>query len=412
MVIRKRTLRAGAILASLAVAIGVSAGESYSSISSSSNPSIASIATKAPIQVGFVSDANGQVADPGVQAGFKAAVAYINEALGGINGHPLKAEICPDDGTPGGATTCANKIVASNPAVVMQGLEIQSPITVPIYASHHVPVIAGWTASSTELTNPDVFAPIPNAAGSEGFDLEIPVYFLHVHTLTDVEINLPQVQNFALFKSAANPLKTLGYKVHVILYPPTTSDLSPYISKAAAVHPQSISFGVPVPLCHSGIAAHYQLASKIPLINSGPCGDPALLSKEGKAADGMYWPSGYYPLNSHNADIVHFVSAWKKYGSGGAPSAREQAGFAVAMDFYNVAKTLTTVTSKTVMQALKSGKRFHGYMGHSWACNHPWKLMPSVCSVYNQVHHWQNGAIQTNGKWYSVSKAYDQAAKK
>src|SRR4051794_20460477 len=53
----------------------------------------------------------GPTAYPQNTYGAKAAEWYVNNKLGGINGHPLKLDLCSGDGTPETGVSCANHFV-------------------------------------------------------------------------------------------------------------------------------------------------------------------------------------------------------------------------------------------------------------------------------------------------------------
>ncbi|MFV0309375.1 MAG: hypothetical protein ACK5OX_16720, partial [Desertimonas sp.] len=53
-----------------------------------------------PVVVGFHNLEGGAISLPGIRAGFEQGVRYVNERLGGINGHPLEVEACNVDITP------------------------------------------------------------------------------------------------------------------------------------------------------------------------------------------------------------------------------------------------------------------------------------------------------------------------
>src|SRR5487761_618383 len=97
------------VLLVLAAASALAAGACSSGSSSSSAPAAAAqtsnvpssastgtgrvknVATGAPIVFGYVNDDSGAAAAfPDETGGTKATVAYINNYLGGVNGHPIQ----------------------------------------------------------------------------------------------------------------------------------------------------------------------------------------------------------------------------------------------------------------------------------------------------------------------------------
>lgn len=62
-----------------------------------------------PVRIGFVTTDEGSVGLPSVTAGADAAVEYINEELGGVNGHPIELVKCSVDVDPQSNQKCAQQ---------------------------------------------------------------------------------------------------------------------------------------------------------------------------------------------------------------------------------------------------------------------------------------------------------------
>jgi branched-chain amino acid transport system substrate-binding protein len=64
-------------------------------------------ATGSPYVFGMINDETGAVTFPEARQGAITAMQYVNNYLGGINGHPIVIDNCIGDGTPAGAARCA-----------------------------------------------------------------------------------------------------------------------------------------------------------------------------------------------------------------------------------------------------------------------------------------------------------------
>src|SRR5690242_505896 len=107
----KRTLAAVASAAAVALALaGCSSGEGSSDASGGLKGE--------PVVVGVLAPMDGATAYPQTGYGAQAAERYVNEKLGGINGRPLKIDLCAGDGSPETAVNCANQFVTENVAAV------------------------------------------------------------------------------------------------------------------------------------------------------------------------------------------------------------------------------------------------------------------------------------------------------
>src|SRR5882672_2357121 len=120
----RSALAAVVVLATLALVTGCGGGGSSTSSSSSqadtSEASTGSSATKTPaIKVGFFNPGVGSgYIDPYASQAAEAAVEYVNNELGGVDGHPLEIEVCNAENTPESQASCGQKLFAAKPTVV------------------------------------------------------------------------------------------------------------------------------------------------------------------------------------------------------------------------------------------------------------------------------------------------------
>src|SRR4051812_14712220 len=95
-----------------------------------------------PVTIGVQSLDTGAVGYPQNTYGAKAAEWYVNNKLGGINGHPLKLDICSGDGTPETGVSCANHFVSTNAPVVFDAYDGTSiGAMTPILSEAKVPIV-------------------------------------------------------------------------------------------------------------------------------------------------------------------------------------------------------------------------------------------------------------------------------
>ena len=73
---------------------------------------------KSPIKVGLINQEKEQVSFPELSAAARATVRYINEELGGVDGHPLELDVCLTGDSAESAVACATDF-ANKPDVPM-----------------------------------------------------------------------------------------------------------------------------------------------------------------------------------------------------------------------------------------------------------------------------------------------------
>ena len=100
-------------------------------------------ATGSPYVFGMINDETGAVTFPEARQGAIAAVDYVNNYLGGINGHPILIDNCIGDGTPATARACANQLVAKHPLAILGAADVGAPASIPIYAHANLAYLGG-----------------------------------------------------------------------------------------------------------------------------------------------------------------------------------------------------------------------------------------------------------------------------
>src|SRR5688572_18370203 len=93
------------------------------------------------IKVGLANNEGPAVNIPEYRYGAEAAVQYINEQLGGVNGAPLEIVECINDASPEGSVNCANQFVDEGAVVYFAAIDIGSDAALPILQEAGVPYV-------------------------------------------------------------------------------------------------------------------------------------------------------------------------------------------------------------------------------------------------------------------------------
>lgn len=94
----------------------------------SSAPTTAVVADGSPIRIGF---RNIDAAVPEVSAGFEVGVEYVNDVLGGVDGHPLEVSTCEVDATPERSIDCTNQFIEDGVVLSVQGADPSADAAIP-----------------------------------------------------------------------------------------------------------------------------------------------------------------------------------------------------------------------------------------------------------------------------------------
>ncbi|WP_068278122.1 ABC transporter substrate-binding protein [Aldersonia kunmingensis] len=164
--------RSGRILAaaaaSVCLVVGLAACSSDDDSSSSDTAAESGTqASGAPVKIGLFDPTAGPVTNPGVGVGADAAVDYINNSLGGLNGQPIDLVKCAVDGTsPESTIGCANQFVQGGVVATVDGYNTTSSAALPILESAGIPMIGQIPFDSVTGSRPDnrVYFAAPQAS--------------------------------------------------------------------------------------------------------------------------------------------------------------------------------------------------------------------------------------------------------
>lgn len=199
------------------VSCGDDSGSDAGGGTTASGPGIK--ASGAPIKIGLFNPSKGPATQAGVTTGKNAAVDYINNQIGGIQGRPIEVVDCGIDNTsPESTISCANQFVQAGVVAAIDGYNAESSAAMPILTSAGIPLVGQIpfnTATGAVAENRVFFGP-PPAAFLVGFLQSLKQS--GKNSLTLVNADLPQAHQ--VFDNLLTPLgKQLGIEVKSAYYP-------------------------------------------------------------------------------------------------------------------------------------------------------------------------------------------------
>jgi branched-chain amino acid transport system substrate-binding protein len=309
---------------------GTASGGPSATSGSSGSSGAGEKATGTPIEVGYVNEQLGANANPAMTQGLTAAVDYVNNELGGINGHPLHIRLCQLDGTAENATQCANNLIASRPAWTWMGVASQADAFASLVAQAKMPIIGITPVSPTQFScstcfmlasgTPGIGGSIITLAKKEGWK-----------RINVINIDIP-AGKAAADTFFAKPAAAAGIKTNLIPLAPDAADAAPAWTAATEGHPDAVAVLHALNGCLNVMKARQSTDSNINAIYVSPCADMAALKAAGSAANGAYFTSDYVaPNDTANPDAELYVSKLNQYQPGKAVSIYSQEGFAMVM---------------------------------------------------------------------------------
>jgi branched-chain amino acid transport system substrate-binding protein len=415
-----RQLRIAGCLGLSALALTVAAcgsssddSTSTSASTSSSGASTAAATTGAAkptgtaIKLGWINPGVGTGSVfPHATAAAKAAVSYINDSLGGVDGHPLELVSCDSDGSPESDANCAQTVLGKKPLTLsmdqvfnMAGVyQAQKPTGIPIIGA-----VPTGPEDNTAANTIWLSGGAPGALRNWGKWLSENVKPKSVGVVYD---NPAAAAGIDLL---TGDLKKGGATITSKIIDPKSADYLAAYQAVTADKPDILIGLIGAESTCIGIAkAAQSQQSTTPFYVTDTCTSPAVAKAAGSAIKGWNIMDINFERDTTtpSADWKIYQAAIDKYAEG-QTDAKSPGSFGTIMTLYSVLKGLgADATSKQVYDSFKTkpGKVF---MGGDYDCAKADPELPDLCVSQYQIEKIENpGGPLTyapNGHLFSYS---------
>ena len=239
-------------------------------------------------------ETNPQASFPEIREAAEAGIKYINAYGGGLDGHPIKLDVCITDSSPATSVQCANKLIAAHPAAILGAGDLaaantlrSAANTLPLYAKAGLAYIGGvdFTPAESSAPNAVIFNDVAQTGNSD-----IGVYAVKtLHAKKVSVIALDNTQGTAqanLFELPA--VKASGGTAKLFALPPSTADVSSSLASAIGNSPDAFLLEDPSQ-CVAILSGLKSLGNTKPVLSIDPCSAPSVIKAANGGANGMYW---------------------------------------------------------------------------------------------------------------------------
>jgi branched-chain amino acid transport system substrate-binding protein len=365
-------------------------------------------ATGSPYVFGMINDETGAVTFPEARQGAIAAEQYVNNYLGGINGHPIVIDNCVGDGTPATAGRCATELVAKHPIAILGAADVGAPASIPIYAHANLAYIGGIPFTPVPFTAPNSIqfwsvSVGDNAAAAvyAGTQLKVKSVAIMYFSNPQGESLLPQI--VPVFKAAGVT------SVKQVPLSPTSPDPSP---QAALIESSGADLSyIDVPNgCGNVLKSLKSVGYTGKLMGIDPCGAPPVIAASSGGAEGMYIASPFILQTGNSQQAQLFQAALKKWAAPGTLiDSISAAGFATVMNVQAaLSKVSGTPSTKSILAAFKTGSNHPNFLSHPYTCDGQQMTgAPAICNDYYLMNQVKNGQVtQPEPNNWVTSKGY------
>lgn len=426
-------LRCAGLLAGLAVATGAVAGCGSSSSTSTTDtggsggtttqstaaaPSTAALgspnkATGSPITFGLLNLESGPVTFPEVRQAAEAAVKYVNDYKGGIDGHPIKIESCATDGQPSTSQRCANQILDKRPTAILGGADTGASGAFPVWKRARLAYIGGvpFTPAESNADNASIFLSLVIA--DNGAAVSYAKNTLGVRKAAILATD--DTQGAYTGHIIENELKTAGIDVKYVPVSPSAADLSSPAAAAVGFSPDLVYVEVPN-ACPAALKALKSVGYSGKLMGIDPCTSPTAIKAAGDAAEGLYFAAPFEALDSGTPDAKLINAALAKY----APKdlALDSPALAAFGSIINIQAALSKVgadrlTTASILSAFRTGSDHPNFLAHPYTCDG--RQVPdqsASCNGFQQMRQVKGGkVVSVSADWINGAQYYKPQTK-
>ena len=364
------------------------------------------VATGTPIVFGYVNDDSGAAAAfPDETGGTKATVAYINNYMNGINGHPIEVNYCSTDGTPASASSCATQVLQHNPVAIIGGADLATSASVPLFAQAGKPYIGGVAFAGPENTSSLSFQ---FNGGDTGDWAVMAMYSVQTLKAKKIAIIYPEngvaITAAELAKEVAVNMGLKAADIPLIGQSATAPDSTPAMAAANRGRPDVIIGITTGTQCLSLAQAHQELGIQAPLILPGGCMSSQQIKDGGSAYEGVLSESGAAPNSpqwANNPQIKTFLKALELYSPKTPSTGFATQAFQTVM---NIRQTLMAIkdpiTTEAIVNAFKNTTNGTNWIGPNYNCkNPPIKVVPALCTIAGEMYKVSSGVNTLVSGW-------------
>lgn len=339
----------------------------------------------APVVVGFHNLEDGTYSLPDVRKAFLAGVDYVNEELGGINGHKLEAKTCNVDVTPESVVNCGNQFVEDNVVLAVQGIDFAVDAMLPVLKSAGILNVAPNPLGASEDT---AIGDVVVMGGSQAGGATISSLFQARNSgakkIAFVFADQPTLHT--IYDGLAPVTKKLGVETDAYFYPQPT-DWTTFAPTVLAGNPDYIQLAAVDADCLAAIPA-FRSAGFTGTIDAGSCSGLVQTLDADQLKNVIVGSDRYTPdMTDLPAKVQGDVDVFNKYMAKHpdiTDPAQSRSGFYIAVQAAELLRGVTgDVTAKSVLEQGPKSTGTVFFSDTKYDCGNPsWPGTTSCTSTY------------------------------
>ena len=366
-------------------------------------------ASGTPITLGMVNQENTAAGSfPELSQAVQAAIDFVNEQLGGVDGHPIELEVCNTKFSTEGSTACAQQFVEAKVPAVLGGIDVFGT-AVETLDDNGIPYIGGIPVSTASVERRNSFQ---WSGGTWGAAVAFADYAIREVKAKKVAIVYGEFGSIT--QSAEYAQKVLddaGVGVQMVPYPILSTDISSPLSAAVSGDPDAIVILAADTGCKPAFQGIQALGTDAQIFYVGACAAPTILADVDTSATdgGIFNVEGPIDRENPAPDFTLYSAVIGEYGHGLDPVGAGTVSFRSFMNLYAVLREIGAddLTPKAITDSLSSKVDEPSFMGHPYTCDgEQFAGLPAMCSPQQVLAVMKDRNLTQVGDWVDVGAIY------
>lgn len=375
-------------------------------------PAKATKATGSPIVLGMINQENTPTGSfPELSQAVQAAMGFVNDQLGGLDGHPLTLDVCNTKFSPEGSTACAQHFVEEHVPAVLGGIDVFGD-GIDTLRQNGIPFVGGIPVAQQAATSPNSYQFSGGTWGAVIAFADYAARVVHAKRATIVYGDFGSITDSANY--GKRTLEKLGVgQVQLVPYPIIATDLTAPLQAAAATKPDALIILAADTGCKPAFDGVKALGIKAQVFYVGACASPKIIQAAGPAETNgaIFNVEGPVDVKHPDPDAVLYQTVATTYGKNFDPIGAGTVTFRSFMNLYRVMRGLAPndLTPAAITRALEGLRNAPSFMGHPATCDHHQLAnLPALCSPQQILAQMENAQLVQRGGWIDVGKIYGQ----
>ena len=366
-------------------------------------------ATGEPLVIGMVNQESSVAgAYPELSQATQAAVDFVNENLDGVDGRPIRLEICNTGFSTEESAGCGQRLVEAKVPAVLGGIDVFGS-SIQTLSDNGVPYVGGIPISEQSVTSETSYQ---WSGGSWGATVAFVEHAAKKGKAKKVSI---VYGDFGSISSSAEAARSVleGYDVQVqmVPFPILATDLSPALSAAAASDPDAVFVLATDTGCKASFDGLQALGLDAAKYFVGSCAAPTIIDSVGtEETDGaIFNVEGPILGDDADADGTLYASVIDQYGEPGLdPVGAGTVTFRSFMNLYAILRGIDgAITPASITKALRATVDEPSFMGHPYTCDrNQFDGLPAMCSPQQILAQMKDKQLAQITDWIDVGAIY------